>query len=93
MHRARLHKSAAKELARLPRAVQESVAELIIEIQRDPFVDAKKMKLSGRLGTPVFRRRTGNYRVVYTVDGDELLVLIIAIGNRKDVYRSLDRLK
>jgi len=40
----------------------------------------------------VFRRRAGDYRVIYSVRNAELVVLVIAIGNRKDVYRSLDRL-
>jgi mRNA interferase RelE/StbE len=36
-----------------------------------------------------WRLRVGNYRVVYTVEDDELIVWILSAGNRRDVYRNL----
>ncbi|GHV66653.1 RelE/StbE family addiction module toxin [Bacteroidia bacterium] len=41
-------------------------------------------KLSGRSG---YRIRVGNYRVIYTIEDNQLTVTVIAIGHRKDVYR------
>ena len=35
----------------------------------------------------VFRVRTGRYRVIYSVEEDRLVVLVLKIGHRKDVYR------
>ena len=35
----------------------------------------------------VYRVRVGNYRVLYRVKDNELIVLIITIGDRKDIYR------
>ena len=34
-----------------------------------------------------FRLRVGDYRVIYTVDGDKLIVRIVKIGNRGDIYK------
>ncbi|WP_409021828.1 type II toxin-antitoxin system RelE family toxin [Dyadobacter sp. LHD-138] len=34
----------------------------------------------------VFRAKAGNYRILYEIDGDKLLIMIVAIGDRKDVY-------
>jgi mRNA interferase RelE/StbE len=35
----------------------------------------------------VFRLRVGRYRVIYSVEGRRLLVIVLKIGHRKDVYR------
>jgi mRNA interferase RelE/StbE len=32
--------------------------------------------------------RTGDYRIVYEIDDDRLLVLVVAVGHRRDIYRS-----
>ena len=37
----------------------------------------------------LFRLRAGKYRVIYQIRGDVLLVLIVKIGHRRDVYRKL----
>ena len=42
-------------------------------------------KLSGR---ELFRVRQGNYRIVYEVKDQELTVLIVKVGDRKQIYRS-----
>ncbi len=42
-------------------------------------------KLAGRLDR--YRVREGNYRIVYAVDDEQLLVEVVKVGHRKDVYR------
>lgn len=37
----------------------------------------------------LFRIRVGPYRIIYTVQDDKLIVLVLEIGDRKDVYKSL----
>lgn len=34
-----------------------------------------------------YRLRAGNYRVIYRLEGDRLVVLVVTIGHRRDVYR------
>jgi mRNA interferase RelE/StbE len=36
-----------------------------------------------------WRLRVGDYRVVYTIENGQLLVWVMAVGNRRDVYRNL----
>jgi mRNA interferase RelE/StbE len=38
-------------------------------------------------GHDKYRIRQGNYRVLYTIEDDVLIVTVIAIGNRRDIYR------
>jgi mRNA interferase RelE/StbE len=75
--------SAAKELRKLPVAARKQVSELIDALAHDPRPHgAKKM-----VGVDAWRIRIGDYRVVYSVMDQRLVVEIIKIGNRRDVYR------
>ncbi|EME98575.1 RelE/StbE family addiction module toxin [Streptomyces mobaraensis NBRC 13819 = DSM 40847] len=54
----------------------------------DPYrEDADVKKLSGPSG--LYRLRVGGYRVAYRVDNGELVILVVKVGDRRDVYRNL----
>ena len=55
-------------------------------LARDPRPPASR-PLRGR---PAFRLRVGDYRVIYTIDDGVLVVVVIALGHRRDVYRNID---
>jgi mRNA interferase RelE/StbE len=38
-------------------------------------------------GRPGYRLRVGDYRIIYTIDAGVLLIVVIAMGHRRDVYR------
>lgn len=50
-----------------------------------PNPDTTKMKGNN----PFHRIRVGNYRIIYEIQEDVLLILIVKIGHRKDIYRNL----
>lgn len=75
---------ARKQLAMLPRAIQVRVDGRIRELAKDPRPHAS-VKLEGE--DNLFRVRVGDYRIVYEVHDDVLIVLVIRIGHRRDVYR------
>jgi len=78
-----------RDVKKLPREILDR-ADLAIQTLRAedpaPNLDIKKLRLSGR---PLFRVRVGDYRLVYSFDGDSLLLL--AFRHRKDVYKGLER--
>ena len=74
---------AQKQLAKIDRASQQRIIDGIRSLTEDPRPSGCK-KLSGR---PAWRIRIGPYRVIYEIHDDRLLVLVVAIGDRKDVYR------
>lgn len=83
----RFKPSAAKELAKLPRAVQRRIAPAIEGLAanaRPPGVE----KLTGE---DAWRIRVGDYRIVYEIEDRVLVVLVLHIGNRREVYRRLRR--
>jgi mRNA interferase RelE/StbE len=73
---------AQKQLAKIDRTQQNRIVDAIRKLADDPRPSGCK-KLSGR---PAWRIRIGAYRVIYEVHDGQLVVLVIAIGPRRDVY-------
>jgi len=78
--------SARKELRKLPKPVIARIVSLVDNLAENPVPPGVK-KLAGTSHT--YRIRTGNYRVVYNIDNDVLIVEIVRVGHRKEVYRAL----
>jgi mRNA interferase RelE/StbE len=75
--------SAARALAKLDRAVQRRIARRVDRLAVDPRADAVKL----RGADDVWRARVGDYRILYSIEDARLLVLVIKLGHRRDVYR------
>ena len=75
---------AEKQLKKLPKDDQKRVADALRELCEDSFPRGAR-KLSGY--EDVFRIRVGRYRILYSVSETELIVIVLKIGHRKDVYR------
>jgi mRNA interferase RelE/StbE len=74
---------AAKLLRKLDRPAQARLVAAIAALGVDPRPPGVK-SLTGHPG--LLRIRVGDYRVVYTVHDGELLVLVVHLGHRSDVY-------
>lgn len=78
--------SAAEALASLSRKDQRLVARRISALAEDPRPPGvEKLKAEQDL----YRVRSGDHRVIYKIEDAVLRVLVVKIGNRKDVYRGL----
>jgi len=80
----RWKKSAIKELRNLPREYIVRIIHTIDELKKNPFPHGIH-KLAGSERT--YRIRVGNYRIIYEVMRNELIIVIIRIRHRKDVYK------
>lgn len=77
--------SAARALRKLDakaRVRVQAAIELLADEPRPPAAT----RLVG--GSGEWRVRTGNYRIIYEIHDGRLFVLVLAVGHRKDVYRS-----
>jgi mRNA interferase RelE/StbE len=79
-----LSNHARKALGKLERLVQERIVVALDLLKSDPR-PPKAVKLRGE--DDVWRIRVGDYRILYEVIDNELVVWIVRIANRKDVYR------
>jgi mRNA interferase RelE/StbE len=76
--------SAARAFAKLDRAVQRRLAQRIDRLAREPRQGDVRML---RGADDVWRLRVGDYRVLYRIEDDRLVILVVKIGHRRDVYR------
>lgn len=80
-----ISRTAEKQLKKVRRDDQRRIIEAILSLADDPHPMGSR-KLMGY--DDVFRMRVGQYRVLYSVSGKKLIVIVLKIGNRKDVYRA-----
>ena len=82
-YRIEFSRSADRQLEALPLAVQRRITARVSTLSENPRpVGAKR--LSGPQA--LYRLRIGDYRVIYEVQNDVLVVLVVKVGHRKDVY-------
>ena len=78
-----LSKAARKHLASLPTFINNKIIEDISSLASMPRPAGCK-KLKGYKNA--YRKRTGDYRIIYEVEDKVLRILVIAVGHRKDIY-------
>jgi mRNA interferase RelE/StbE len=84
LHQVGLTKQARADLAGIPEPFNQQIAKHLRALAENPFPSGVK-KLKGVAKPPRYRVRSGNYRILFTVGGD--VVVVYSIGDRKDVYR------
>lgn len=77
-------KPAAKQLAKLSKKSYEKVKKSIEALAENPRpVGCLKLKGNG----DAYRIRIGDFRVIYEIEDDVLIVVVVSVGDRKEVYR------
>ena len=83
-YRVEFTKRAARALSELPPATQARLLGAVEKLQSNPRPPGCKA-LIGRHGH--YRIRVGDYRIIYEVIDEVLLIVVVAVGHRRDVYR------
>ena len=86
MYKIEWKQSAKKELKKLKKAVIPRIIKAVESLSINPYPTGSR-KLQG--SEHLYRVRLGDYRIVYSVENKILLIEIIRIGHRKDIYRKL----
>ena len=83
MYKVAFEKRAEKEFLKLDSIAQKLVASKILELQKGNFADDKalKGKHQGK-----YRKRAGDYRIIYLRENNLLLITLIPIIQRREVY-------
>jgi mRNA interferase RelE/StbE len=82
-YRIEFRPAALREIRKIDRSVQPRIQGVFALLARDPRPPASR-PLRGR---PGYRLRVGDYRVLYTIEDGILLIVIVTIGHRRDVYQ------
>ena len=86
MYKVVLTKDAAKYYQKLDSNNKKKINNSILKLKDNPLEGTNIKRLHGEL-TGLYRYRAGNLRIIYKVEQKELIVVIIAIGSRGDVYK------
>ncbi len=78
-------RSAQKQLSKTDYSEQKRIIEVVQKLAEEPRPPGSK-KLSAR---PAWRIRVGAYRVIYEINDDKLLILVVAIGHRQAIYKRI----
>ena len=83
-YRVELKKSAAKVLKKIPKPDQRRIRDRIDSLC-DNLPEPATTKMKG--DNPFHKIRVGDYRIIYEVHSDILVIMVLKIGHRKEVYR------
>lgn len=76
-------KSVAQDLRRIPKSDLQRILAAMDSLSNEPRPSGVE-KLSGQ---ERYRMRQGNYRIIYEIKDNEVVVVVVKVGHRKDVYR------
>lgn len=72
---------ASKQLYKLDKPLQERIISSLGRIRTRPQAYVTKL-----VGDPAYKLRVGDYRILLDIDSGKLIILVIKIGHRKNVY-------
>ena len=79
------HEKALKDLGKIDKSKARVIVEKVRDyLAKDPISFGKPLK---GLFKGMYRYRSGDYRVIYTVDKAENVIMVLKVGERKDIYR------
>ena len=85
MYELRYSKTAIKKLQKIPKNLVKRIREKLLEIAKNPYGDHPNVKkLVGRDG---YRLRVGDWRIIYEINNDEIVILVLTIDTRGGVYK------
>lgn len=83
MYKVVFHKEAQKEFLKILKSDQELISTKLLDLQEGDFKGDKSLKGKHK---GKFRKRAGNYRIIYLLENNIVLITILRIAHRKEVY-------
>lgn len=83
-YKVKFEKKYLKDIENIPKKARDKIVQSVHALASDPRPSGCK-KIKGTK-EPLYRIRCGDYRVIYAVRDEVLLVLVIEAGHRKNVY-------
>ena len=79
-----LTRAARRGLASLPKNIAKRLDDCILKLAENPYPTGC-IKLEG--SEDLWRVRIGNYRIIYQIEDNRLVVVVVKVGHRRDIYR------
>lgn len=84
-----IHPGALREFDKLPKTAQKRVAEAINALANEPRPPGA-VKLAD---AEAYRFRVGTYRIAYAVKDERLVVLVVKVAHRRDIYSHIETIR
>lgn len=80
---------ASKDLKKLEHQVASKILDKIKELTLESInhLNIKKLKTNA----PLYRLRVGDHRIIYSIEHKKVVIYIVAIGHRKDIYKNIEK--
>ena len=89
MYKLKFLRKAQNDLRNIDRAHQKIIKEKLLILAKNPEVLKNNIKRLGGIKDDYYRLRVGNYRVIFKKEEKQLIIIIVRIGHRKEIYFSL----
>ncbi|ADI75167.1 plasmid stabilization system (plasmid) [Methanohalobium evestigatum Z-7303] len=76
---------ARKNLKKLPEEIARNIIYSIDELRHNPYYSVKKISGTGKHS--IYSHRVGQYRVILTIENNEMVIMVLELGDRKHIYR------
>lgn len=84
IYKVQIDNRAKREIKKLPHEVRQPILNAIGSLASDPRpIGVVKLTNNDHL----YRIRIGNYRVIYQIKDNQCIILVVAVGHRRDVYK------
>jgi mRNA interferase RelE/StbE len=88
MYDIKYSKQAMKYIKKQDKSTRKRIEKALVTLAEDPF-QRETLDITSLQGIDrVFRLRVGDFRIVYEVFNDELIIYVISVGSRGDVYKN-----
>ena len=82
MYKIILTEKAKQQLSSFSRDIQHRIGAVIERLKIRPIHISKRL-----IGSPLFRARAGDYRIIFEIREKELIIYVLEIGHRKKIYK------
>ncbi len=89
MYKLKFLGKAVEDLRKIDRAQQKIIKQKLLILAKNPAALKNNIKKIGGPGENLYRLRTGSYRVIFKREEGQLVIIIIRIGHRKEIYLKL----
>jgi len=89
MYRLKFLGRALDDLKKIDRPHQETIKEKLLILAEHPLALKNNIRRIGGVKDGLYRLRVGNYRIIFKKQEDQLVIVIVRIGHRREIYFSL----
>lgn len=80
------NKKSEKELSKLDKQTQQKIVKFLCGLENNDNPRKSGRALKGDLGL-FWRYRVGDYRIICQIEDETIMILVLSVGHRKEVYR------